>query len=231
MRIHYLQHVPFEGLGYIAEWARSKDHSLTATALYADEPLPEPHEFDFLIIMGGPMGVYDTVEHTWLIKEKYFIEAAFKAEKRILGICLGAQLMADVLGANVFKNEHKEIGWHQVDRITAADNTKWSEIIQDRFFAFHWHGDTFDLPTGALHIAQSEACRHQAFFYPPAAIGLQFHLESTQDSIRNLIQHCGHELIPSPYIQTETEILNQNELIKPSNDCMRSILESVQQTF
>lgn len=126
MRIHCLQHVPFEGHGHIAEWAGRYGHQVSKTALYADEPLPKIDDFDFLIAVGGPMGVHDTALHPWLIKEKYFIKAALRAKKCVLGICLGAQLMADVLGANVYSNDHKEIGWHPVRRAAAAHNTEWA---------------------------------------------------------------------------------------------------------
>lgn len=225
MRIHYLQHVPFEGLGHIAEWADAHGHPVSKTALYADEPLPKPDLFDLLIVMGGPMGVHDTVLHPWLIKEKYFIEAALRAEKHVLGICLGAQLMADVLGARVYPNRHKEIGWHPVSRGAAVHGTEWAKIIPSRFDAFHWHGDTFDLPSGAAHLVRSEACRHQAFFHPPCALGLQFHLESTPESIDLLIRHCGHELTEAPYIQGEARIRAQKDKIPESNALMGKMLD------
>jgi len=226
MRFHYLQHVPFEGLGCIADWANDRGHTVSATALYRDEQLPGTDAYDFLIVMGGPMGVHDTAEHKWLTKEKQFIERALKADKRVLGICLGAQLMADVLGARVYKNSHKEIGWFPVTRASATDQTDFEGVFPKSFFAFHWHGDTFDLPSGALHLAQSEACRHQAFYYPPAAMGLQFHLESTSESISLLLQHCSHELTSAPYIQSEDEIRNQFDRVSESNERMVSLLDS-----
>jgi GMP synthase (glutamine-hydrolysing) len=228
MRIHYLQHVAFEGLGYIETWSRQKGHALTATALFADEPLPRPDALDLLVIMGGPMGVHDTAEHAWLTQEKRFIENVLRAGKKVLGICLGAQLMADVLGARVFKNSHKEIGWYPVCRTPTAEGSPLTAIIPGQFHAFHWHGDTFDLPSGALHLAQSEACRHQAFFFPPAVIGLQFHLESTQESIAQLITHCGHELVTGPYIQSAAQIRGQEGRIALSNEHMGAILNHFQ---
>lgn len=225
MKIHYLQHVPFEGLGYIAHWAQLNDHCVTQTMLHEDAPLPEMSAFDALIVMGGPMGVYDTAAHDWIAKEKHFIAQVLKQNKKVLGICLGAQLIADVLGAKVYPNPEKEIGWHAVTRCPALQNTPWAQTIPSQFFAFHWHGDTFDLPAGALHLAQNKACHHQAFFYPPAAIGLQFHLEATQESIAQLIQHCGQELIPTPYVQPAADIEAMVDLIAPSNQLMSNILD------
>lgn len=228
MRIHYLQHVPFEGPGVIADWAREQGHPLSATALYADEPLPEQSAFDFLVVLGGPMGVHDTSAYGWMTREKHFIEESLRLEKRVLGICLGAQLIADVLGAKVYSNPHKEIGWFQVVKTPETADTQWADILPDQFSAFHWHGDTFDLPNGALHLARSEACRHQAFFYPPAAVGLQFHLESSQESVEQLMHHCSRELVPGPYVQSRVDILKQHELIPPSNEGMRRILNYFQ---
>lgn len=229
MHIHYLQHVPFEGLGYIEQWAARQGHSLSATALFADEPLPPPESFDLLVIMGGPMGVYDTDRFDWLTREKRFLEKVLKASKPAIGICLGAQLMADVLGAKVYRNPHKEIGWHPVTRTPATQGSGWTEIFPERFQAFHWHGDTFDLPHGALHLCRSEACRHQAFFYPPAALGLQFHLESTRSSIDQLLTHCRDELVTAPYIQSADQIQGEDKWIAPSNGLMHAILDFYRQ--
>ena len=228
MRIHYLQHVPFEGPGFIDQWARKEGHGLTGTALFEGEPLPEMDRFDLLAILGGPMGVQDTSEHIWLNLEKQFIEKALGQNKRILGICLGAQLLADVLGARVFKNRHKEIGWYPVTRAAAAENSLLADLLPDHFHAFHWHGDTFDLPADALHLAQSEACQHQAFFYPPFTLGLQFHLESTAESIEKIMAHCAGELIEAPYVQNRTAIQKRSDLIAPSNDLMAAILDHLQ---
>lgn len=225
MRIHYLQHVPFEGPGFIGKWASERGHRLSKSALYAGEPMPEMDTFDLLAIMGGPMGVYDTSEHSWLTPEKRFIEKALGQNKRMLGICLGAQLLADVLGARVFKNANKEIGWYPVTKIADAESNGFTELIPDNFYALHWHGDTFDLPGGAHHLARSEACHHQAFLYPPASLGLQFHLESTRESIEQIITHCADELVEAPYIQSREEIQRRSDLIAPSNDLMGAILD------
>jgi GMP synthase (glutamine-hydrolysing) len=228
MRIHYLQHVPFEGPGCIVPWAGNQGHTLTATALFTGEPLPDLSTFDLLIILGGPMGVHDTVEHPWLPREKRFITQSLAMNKRVLGICLGAQLMADALGAKVYPNAHKEIGWFRVRKAATASGTPLDAMFPPDFFAFHWHGDTFDLPEGAVNLAESEVCRHQAFFYPPAALGLQFHLESTKESIAALIQHCGQELQAAPYIQSKEEIISGRQHISPSNKSMYSILNFIQ---
>jgi GMP synthase (glutamine-hydrolysing) len=227
MRIHYLQHVPFEGLGCIEPWALHQGHSLSATALFAGDALPDPLSFDWLIVMGGPMGVHDEMEFPWLVQETQFIRQCVRQGKKILGICLGAQLIARALGADVYPNQHKEIGWHPVTSSPGADGTGLGPLLPQTFFAFHWHGDTFGLPNGAVHLAQSEACRHQAFFYPPAVLGFQFHLESTFESIGELIDSCNDELVTAPYIQNRELIQSRRDLVLPSNDLMRRVLEFI----
>jgi GMP synthase (glutamine-hydrolysing) len=227
MRIHYLQHVPFEGLGYIAGWAEKTGHPVSRTRLFEGENPPDQDVFEMLVVMGGPMGVDDVSQYAWLTPEKRFIEQAIHAGKKVLGICLGAQLIAQVLGARVYKNKEKEIGWYPVTATEAAGRSAMGMIFPETFHAFHWHGDTFDLPSGAVHLAQSEACRHQAFSYGDNTLGLQFHLESTRESINLLVENCGDELIPGKYIQHEEMIREQSERIAPSNELMKSILEKI----
>lgn len=225
MRLHYLKHVPFENLATIADWAEDLGHAVSATELFSDQKPPDLSELDFLVVMGGPMGVHDTDEYKWLTMEKRFIEAALKAEKPILGICLGAQLIADVLGAKVQRNRHREIGWYPLTKVDGADGCAAGALFPERFFAFHWHGDTFDLPSGSVHLARSEGCENQAFFLPPYTIGLQFHLESNRASIDKLIRNCGDEMTPGDYVQDEAAIHNAWGRIASSNKLMRDILD------
>lgn len=227
MRIHYLQHVPFEGLGFIGRWADGNGHSVTRTALFEGEAFPDLNKFDCLVVMGGPMGVNDESQNAWLTPEIRFIGQVIEAGKQTLGICLGAQLIAKALGARVFKNRQKEIGWHLVEATETASGSSMGGSFPPTFQAFHWHGDTFDLPTGAIHLARSEVCRHQAFSYGENVLSLQFHLESTRESIDSLISNCGDELVPEPYIQSEEMIRSQSELIAPSNELMKTILEGI----
>jgi GMP synthase-like glutamine amidotransferase len=211
MRIHYLQHVPFEGLGNIEDWAISKGHQISDTQLYNNDPLPEPEELDWLIVMGGPMNIYEEDRFPWLAREKVFIKDAIDSGKIVLGVCLGAQLIASVLGAKIHKNQYPEIGWFDVRLTDAASRSGVFKRIPERFTAFHWHGDTFDLPPGATWIAESDACRNQAFEYSVRGgglvIGLQFHLDTTIGSIRRLVEYCGDELVPGEYVQNESELL------------------------
>jgi len=116
MRIHYLQHISFEGLGSMENFFVAKGSQLSRTCMYADQSLPSIHEIDALIIMGGPMGVYDEAQYPWLVLEKEFIESVVQRKIPVFGVCLGAQLIASVLGASVQKNHQEEIGWFPVER-------------------------------------------------------------------------------------------------------------------
>lgn len=209
MKIHWLQHVAFEGLGRIACWAAEKGCPVTGSRMFAGDPLPPVASFDMLVIMGGPMSVNDEVVHPWLVGEKRFINQVMQADKKILGICLGAQLIASAAGARVYPNDHQEIGWFPVEKTRAAKKMAVGRAMAEKTEAFHWHGETFDLPDGAVHLARSRGCEHQAFALGHRIAGLQYHLETTPESANALIQHCGHELMTAPYVQTESEILSQ----------------------
>jgi len=209
MRILYLQHVEFEGPAYIRQWAQSKGYPVRGVMVYENETLPPVESFDMLIVMGGPMGVYDADLYPWLIEEKAFILTAIAAKKAVLGICLGAQLVADVLGAKVKKNPHREIGWYPVVKSARAESSPLGRILPETFTPFHWHGDTFDIPAEALLLASSEACRHQGFIWHDRVIGLQFHLEVTYDSIGDLSRACSNELDGSRYVQEPFRLMDR----------------------
>ncbi|MBI5184763.1 MAG: type 1 glutamine amidotransferase [Nitrospinae bacterium] len=225
MRLHYLQHVPFEGLGSIQGWAGAKGHSITCTRLFAGDKFPEIGEIDMLIIMGGPMNIYEEKKHPWLAGEKKFIEKAIAANKTVLGICLGAQLIADALGSRVCANKHKEIGWFPVQKTEQAGKIPAFDALSDEMVVFHWHGDTFDLPQGAIHAARSAACENQAFIYDGRVVGLQFHLETTRSGAAEMIRNCGNELVDGPFIQPAEAILSQGENFENINKAMWKLLD------
>jgi GMP synthase-like glutamine amidotransferase len=206
MRFHWLQHVEFEDAASIGVWAQRRGCGITQTRLYADDPLPGVGDIDVLAIMGGPMNVYQHRDYPWLVKEKKFIENAIAAGVPTLGVCLGAQLLADVLGGRVTQNPDVEIGWFDVALTDSGRHCEPVSGLPSRFVAFHWHGDTFEIPPGATWVARSEACHHQAFCYGRHVLGLQFHLEYSAESIRRMLVHCGRELVPAPYVQTAPQI-------------------------
>ncbi len=227
MHIHYLQHVPFEGLGSIQTWAIDHGHSLSATRFYQNDPLPELKDFDWLIVMGGPMNIYEEEKYRWLKTEKAFIKEAITANKTVIGICLGAQLIADVLGAKVYQGKHKEIGWFPIELTAEASNYPVFADLPQKITVFHWHGDTFDLPPGAVHLALSEGCTNQAFIYNHRVLGLQFHLESTPESLEQIITNCRDEMVPGKYVQNPTEIFANPDRFCQINAIMEQILANL----
>ena len=238
LRIHHLQHVPFESIGMIKEWIHEHNVQHTATHLYNDEALPDVNAFDCLIIMGGPMSVNDEDDIKWLKVEKEFIKKAIEADKTVIGICLGTQLIANVLGAKVYKNRHKEIGFFPVEQTVIANEVKQSvqqnNVISsaarnlatnftelfDNQTVFHWHGETFDLPENAVLLASSEACINQAFLYKENVLGLQFHLEMDEAAIEKIIENCRVELVESKFIQSEETIQQEMKKHIPENKKM-----------
>lgn len=225
MKIHYLQHVPFEGLGSIEQWAINQGHQLSVTRLYAGDPLPVLDSFDMLIIMGGPMSINDEFEHVWLKAEKWFVKQVIAADKPILGICLGAQLLAETLGGSVHPGKEKEIGWFPITFDKAFVSSELGQRFPETINVFHWHGETFSLPADAHPIASSEACNNQGFIYNKKFIGLQFHLEMTALSAENIISHSTHELVPAPYIQSEEELLGDSIRFTETNKFMQIFME------
>lgn len=227
MKVHFLQHVPFEGLASIRGWVERGGHEIGCTRLYAGDSLPRPGSLDLLIVMGGPMGVQDIDQYPWLSAEKAFLRSVIAADKRVLGICLGAQLIADVLGARVYPNAQKEIGWFPVKRCDSASNSELGRLLPVSFDAFHWHGDTFDLPPGAIHLAQSAACRNQAYAIDDRILGLQFHLETTAESAQELILHGTDELVDAPTIQAPEQMLSDPTRFMELNRLMVVLLEGL----
>ncbi|MFH1982888.1 MAG: amidotransferase [Pseudomonadota bacterium] len=226
VRLHYFQHVPFEGLGSIADWCRERAIPVTVTRFYAGDPVPEPAAYDFLVVMGGPMSVNDGLQYAWLDAEINHITAAVKQGKTVLGICLGAQLIAAAAGARVYPNRQKEIGWFPVVRTTSATASgPLAGILPAEVLAFHWHGETFDLPEGAAHLARSAACEHQAFALGQRVIGLQFHLETTRASATALLNHCGADITDAPAIQEPSEILSDETRFADINRVMVHLLD------
>ena len=227
MRAHYFQHVLFEGLGSIEPWLDSNGYELTSTRFFESANLPNPKAIDLLVVMGGPMSVNDENKVPWLALERQFVREIIESGKPVLGICLGAQIIANAMGAKVFPNPVKEIGWFPIHAVASIDGTVFnfppSEIV------FHWHGETFDLPQGAIRLAKSEGCENQAFQLGKRVIGLQFHLETTPKSAREIVSNCREELRPSRYVQTEEEILSaSSSRYKSINNLMSSILSFLQ---
>jgi GMP synthase (glutamine-hydrolysing) len=228
MKIHYLQHVHFEDPANIEQWAKERNYQLSGTKLFQENQLPSLGEFDWLVVMGGPMNIYEEEIYPWLAAEKKFIAQAIAAGKQVLGICLGAQLIAAVLGAKIYGNENKEIGWYPVRISEGVQKLPVFSGLPQTFTAFHWHGDTFELPAGSVRAAHSEGCINQAFAYNDGkVIGLQFHLESSHESVAKLVDNCGDELVGGKYIQSAAVIQDLDNNWSGIREIMARLLDNI----
>jgi len=230
VKIHCLEHLEKETLGNIGTWISQKGHTLTRTLLYEELLFPDPEEFDLLLIMGGTMSVYQEEDYPWLIPEKEFVEKVIDTGKPIFGSCFGAQIIAEVLGGRVTRNKFKEIGWHKVKfperkNLGGSISSELPSGMFQEFTAFMWHGDTFEIPAGAVRLFESEACPNQGFIYNKNVLGLQFHPEADRQWIRNLIDNSGHELVEGQYIQSEKEIYGQEDLFEGSRYLAFSLMD------
>lgn len=228
MRVHVLQHVAFEGLGSIATWLAQQPAQVSYTRFFADEVLPNLQGLDLIIVLGGPMSVNDHANFTWLSSEQTFIAAAIAQGTAVLGICLGAQLIARALGARVYPNESVEIGY---SLITAPPVAATLFQLPATLSVLHWHGETFDLPVGAIHLASSARCRHQAFQLGTRVLALQFHLEANASTVTQLLQHCADDLTRLNYsLSSEDWQRGTEQYAATSNACMAKVLQYLTRT-
>ena len=200
--------MPFEGPAHIADWALRRGFEISTTHWHAGDTPPPMNSIDWLVIMGGSMNIYQHRNHPWLVVEKEKIREAIALGKKIVGVCLGAQLLADQLGGRVYQNPCKEIGWFPVH---------WHEAARARLpglaaqtTVLHWHGDTYELPPGAEWLAESRACRNQAFSHGPNILAFQFHIEVTPDAVGELTVHDRADLVPETWVQDAPSILAGN---------------------
>ncbi|HCN84272.1 MAG TPA: amidotransferase [Sphingobacteriaceae bacterium] len=227
LNIHYFQHVAFEGLHSIEDWIKDNNHKLSSTKFYLDEKLPEIEDIDWLIVMGGPMGVYDEDKYAWLKAEKEFIAQAIDQNKTVLGICLGSQLIAEVCGAKVYPNKQKEIGWFPIQLTDSGrDNFLFKGLPED-LTVFHWHGDTFDLPRDAVRIAETGITKNQAFLINDKVLGLQFHMEVTGKSIADMLIHCKSDIVPGDSVQTAEKISEMRKYFNENNRLLDQLLNAL----
>ncbi|MES2683307.1 MAG: type 1 glutamine amidotransferase [Pseudomonadota bacterium] len=226
MRVHWLQHAEHEDLGCIAPWLAARGHAVTCSRLQRGEPPPAADGYDWLIVLGGPMNIYQHAAHPWLVAEKQCIRAALNAGKRVLGICLGAQLVADQLGGPVSANAETEIGWHAISTTAAARLEGAFKGFPQSFTAFHWHGDTFALPVGAQALMSSAACANQAFSHGSKVAGIQFHLEVTAANARDWF--AVERPSPARYVQAAEEIMAALPSFAENNRLMLKLLENLE---
>jgi GMP synthase-like glutamine amidotransferase len=224
-RCHFIHHVPYEGPGRIRDWTLSKGFAISTTWQHLGDPLPDPASIDLAVITGGPMSIHDEAEYSWLATEKQWIRQLLAQGTPLLGICLGAQLIADALGADVQPMGHQEIGWFPIHRTPEAAGHPVLNGIPDPATVLHWHGDRFDIPAHTVRLWESDLCDNQAFV-SPQVLGLQFHLEMGREELRPLIEASRPVLTPNiPGIQTENELLNATVHMEDAHTLLTQLLD------
>jgi GMP synthase-like glutamine amidotransferase len=207
MHVQVVQHVPFEEPGLIAEWATAHGHSLGITRAWADEFPPPSHDV-LLVVLGGPMGAADDEALQWLRSEKHFIAETISVGAPVLGVCLGAQIIATVIGGSIRRNRETEIGWYPVMLTPGGSSSPLFSEWPEATVVGHWHGDTFELPDGMQSLLSSAHCRNQAFVFDGRVVGLQFHLEWTPSLLANMVEACAEEFAePGDAITPAAELL------------------------
>jgi GMP synthase-like glutamine amidotransferase len=223
MRVHWLQHADHEDPGTALSWLKAHGHTVQGSLLHRGQALPALEDFELLIVMGGPMNIYEHARHPWLVAEKQLIRRSLDGGKRLLGICLGAQLIADQLGGPVTRNTETECGWWPVRLTTAGRRDPLFANWPDEIAPFHWHGDTFALPPGCASLAASDACEHQAFSYDEGRVlGLQFHPEVRADMLQEWFG--ADPPPPGRWVQMADAVLGQAEAFARSEHLLAALL-------
>ncbi|MGE0201563.1 MAG: type 1 glutamine amidotransferase [Candidatus Melainabacteria bacterium] len=209
MHVHVFQHLPYEGLGALSGWLEERGAFVTRTCFWeADATQNPPPPSDWLVVLGGSMGAYEEDRYPWLVTEKQWIREALQVGRRVLGICLGAQLLADVLGGKVFPHSMQEPGWIPVQRTAEASDHPLLAGVPDTLNVFHWHGDTFTLPPGASQLWRSAFCEQQAFVWNDQALGLQCHPEITPEMIADWTRLAKNDWVPSDSMASREALLD-----------------------
>jgi GMP synthase-like glutamine amidotransferase len=226
LRAQVFEHAPFETPANLASWLRRRGAALSTTRLWAGDPLPAPEAFDWLLVMGGAMNADEEQRYPWLAAEKQAIERAIAASRHVIGICLGSQLIARVLGAKVTRNRHPEIGWFPIERAEGAEASAVGRALPARAEVFHWHGDTFALPEGAVQLARSAVTEQQGFSWGDRVLALQFHPEMTRETVIAFADSGAAELLPGPWIQTREKMLADDSRFPRLEALLGRILEA-----
>ncbi|MFA1820168.1 type 1 glutamine amidotransferase [Virgibacillus oceani] len=229
MRIHALINYSIADLGMINNWAVEKGHIVTTTEVYENNQFPNMDKFDLLIILGGIVGAYEEDEHPWLKDEKKFIREAIESNKAILGICLGSQLIAEVLGGKVYPHEQTVIGWWPIRFLKEVENIPLFSGLKRELTLFQYHGDTFQLPEKSqdiVRLAENDATKNQAYIFKDRVVGLQFHPEFSEEKLHEIVSLHGHEIHPGPYTQLAKDFLGQLDHLNEAKTFLFTLLDN-----
>lgn len=210
MNILCITHADFETPGVIESWAIDKKYTFQISKPYKGDKLPEIDDFDFLIIMGGPQSPLDIASDPYLVDEINLIKSALHQHKKILGFCLGAQLIGEALGAKTERSPEKEVGVYPISLTQEGLNDPLLKDLPQTFPVIHWHNDMPGLLQDSALLGYSEGCPRQIVRYKPLVYGFQCHLEITREGIETMIEAVPQDLKPSTFTQTREELLENN---------------------
>ena len=233
MRIQIIEHDPEDfSRTNIALWATAKGYRLKQTYVCSGEVPPPLDSFDWLMVMGGSPHAWEEKNIPWLRAEKLFLNDALAAGKIILGICFGAQLLAEALGGKLFSNAQKEIGWHEISLNGEGENSFLFHDIPRSFVTFHWHSDHFSLPQGCTRLASSKATENQAFVCKGRPLaGLQFHPEYTREMVEYYAREHGQDWTRAEHVSTPAEVLERTMQTPDTYWLMESLLNNMEREF
>lgn len=233
MKIHLLEHDPFDySRTNITLWAEKRGHMLRQSYVCNMERLPAMEDLDWLMVMGGSGHVWEEKTLPWLTAEKAFIKRAMEEGKITLGICFGAQLIAESLGAEVHSNTYKEIGWYEVALTKEGEESFLFQGAPDRFVTFHWHSDHFSLPALCRRLAFSEASPNQVFVRDDRpVVGVQFHPEYTLEMVRDFSNEVGNEWTPDLFVEGRDKVLAETETLPDTYWLMELVLDNMEKEF
>lgn len=233
MRLHLLEHESEDYSGSnLRKWAGEKGWPVSMTNVHLNEACPDFKDYDWLGVMGGYQHAWEEDKHPWLKPEKKYLAEAIRQGKTVLGLCFGAQLLAEVLGGRVFAAEHKEIGWHQVALTPEGSESLLFQNIPREFPAFHWHSDHYTLPPGCRGLARSRATPYQAFILEgKPVLGLQFHPEYTREIIMTLTGRYGQDWQKDKYVQISAEVKSRTEQLPDNYWLMKALLDNMAGAF
>jgi GMP synthase (glutamine-hydrolysing) len=233
MRLHLLEHDPLDlSNTNMTQWAQEKGYPLTHTYVCNNEPLPSIDDFDWLMVMGGSPHAWEEDVNPWLAEEKTLIARTLESGKVIVGVCFGAQLLAEALGGKLFANSQKEIGWYEVTLTSEGQNSFLFSHLPTRFVSFHWHSDHFSLPHGCTRLAYSEPTANQAYICQGRpVVGLQFHPEYTRDMVRHFAAEEGHQWVKDRFVAGQETVLDQTDKIPDTYWLMARLLDNIEREF